>query len=404
MKHILVINHASTYGGAGISLEQVVDAIDKKKNDVTIYCNSDINVMADIFVAKGYKVVRALKSPITFSHYSGASYFIFSPVVLINMYRIFKDREKINALIAKINPDIVVVNSMTLFWVGDIIKKHDKKAICFDRESFTKGLFGIRTRIIKHCLNKYFDKIAFISKYDSDEIRGEEAKKVVIYDKVDVEKYSNLDTKRILREKLGLKDDLFYVLYLGGASKLKGAELILKAMSYINDDHIKLVFMQHEGFSKVKRFANCQGIKNKINFVLGRDYEYQLSKIFFKYNLNNKVIFRPSATNIQNYFGACDVVVFPSTQAHQARPIYEAGAAKIPIIITDFQNTKEFVKNNYTGFEFKNNDILDLVSKIMNLYEKNIVIEPIITRNFTNTIENHNIIDLKQEINKLFDI
>ena len=116
------------------------------------------------------------------------------------------------------------------------------------------------------------------------------------------------------------------------------------------------------------------------------------------------MIFKPSTTNVQDYFSICDIVVFPSTEAHQARPIYEAGAAKIPIIITDFPNTKEFIKDGETGFEFKYNDAIDLSNKIMEVYKNYNDINDVIEKNYLNAINDHNIDDLKIEVNEFFNM
>lgn len=75
------------------------------------------------------------------------------------------------------------------------------------------------------------------------------------------------------------------------------------------------------------------------------------------------IIFHPSTDKVEKYFTACDAAVFPSTLAHQARPIYEAGAAEIPIFISDFENTKEFVTEE-NGYCFQVNNAEELAERI----------------------------------------
>ena len=60
----------------------------------------------------------------------------------------------------------------------------------------------------------------------------------------------------------------------------------------------------------------------------------------------------------------CDLVVFPSTKAHQAMPIYEAGMAERLMIISDFVNTREFLENEKNGLTFPPSNSEALAEKI----------------------------------------
>ena len=69
------------------------------------------------------------------------------------------------------------------------------------------------------------------------------------------------------------------------------------------------------------------------------------------------------------FYKEANIIVFPSTKPHQARPIYEAGISNKPIIISDFNETKEFAINEYNVFTFKNGNnksLLQTIEKVLN--------------------------------------
>jgi glycosyltransferase involved in cell wall biosynthesis len=48
-------------------------------------------------------------------------------------------------------------------------------------------------------------------------------------------------------------------------------------------------------------------------------------------------------------YASADVVAFPATRPHQARPILEAGAMAKPVVASDFSNLREFVGDQQNG-------------------------------------------------------
>ena len=51
-------------------------------------------------------------------------------------------------------------------------------------------------------------------------------------------------------------------------------------------------------------------------------------------------------------FAACDILIFPMKEPHQARPAFEIGVQQKPVIITDFPNIHELVKDGVNGLTF----------------------------------------------------
>lgn len=401
MKKILIFNHAGSIGGAGVSLIHIMRAIDKKKYEVTVVCPNHTDELKVLLENEGCNVLVSKTSPAIFASYNGGIKNVLSIPFFVNILRILKDKKNIENYIKEINPDIVAVNSMTLCHIGKIAKRLNKETICFHRETYLKGLFGFRNMFIKNCFSKWFDKVAFISWNDLNETGNINSIKKVIYDRVDISSFNSISNVEA-RNTLSFKDDVKYILYLGGINELKGSHVMTAAMSYINDKNVKLVFVTNEDI-KPYTFKNCTSLRAKLRYILGNDIMKKTFNDCDWNNLSDKLIFLKETDNPQLYFKACDVVVFPSTLPHQARPLYEAGISKIPMIITDFEQTKEFAQNGLTAITFENGNSVDLANKIKSVLSGNIDTDFLISNNYNQSQKNHSLDDLSVEINDLFE-
>jgi glycosyltransferase involved in cell wall biosynthesis len=403
MKKILLIHHCGTISGAGVSLLHIIRAIDKTQYKINVLCPDYPNEMINLLKNEECEFISSKASPKIFAHYNGGIRYMISFKTIKNGLDILKDKKNIKQYIKETDTDIVAVNSMTLFWIGKIAKKMNKSTVCFHRETYQKGLFGIRTKFIKYGLSKWFDKIAFISWNDFNETGDINATKKIIYDRVDIPSFNNYE-KQEARQTLGLDQNKKYILYLGGTSALKGSDIIMKAMKYIKNENVNLIFINDTDDVQKTLFNNCKTIKEKIKYVLNIGVKMKTLEPYFKNKLEDKVVFKRRTSNPELYYKACDLVVFPSTQAHQSRPIYEAGLTKIPILITDFKQTKEFAQDGVTAITFKNKNSYDLAQKINMVFENKIDISKIIENNYKQSIKNHDLSTLKQDLDDLFKI
>jgi glycosyltransferase involved in cell wall biosynthesis len=255
---------------------------------------------------------------------------------------------------------------MTLFWIAKIAKKYNIKTILFFRETLIKGLFGLRTSFIKRNLNLYVDRISFISEFDLVRNSGITCNKRVIYNINEINE--NSGEKNFYREKLGLNADKKYILYVGGLYKLKGAHVLIKAAKLLKRNDVDYIFLGIK--SQEKLISKIRLPFEKIKYILNFGYENKCMKLIVKYNLLDKIKFFPPQTDTSYFYSASDILVYPMTSPHQARPIFEAGINKTPIIITDFPNIKEFI-NEKNGFLFQNEDYQGLAKCINFVLDNN---------------------------------
>ncbi len=401
MKSILFFHHSGTIGGAGLSGLNVLNALNKSEYSVTVFCaGSDSGGMIELFENNGYKVLNGGTSPKIIPHFSGSQYSFFSPLFWRSVYNVLADISNIKKTINSIDPDIVVMNSMTLFWISIVAKKVNKETVLFFRETYTKGLIGFRNLIIKSLITKYVDKVAFISNYEyvlSNKIRSY---KTTIYNAIDEEKFGVINRKES-RELLNLDEGVFYILYVGGMTYYKGAHIAIEAMKYIENPNIKLIFIGYKFCGKPIRIKDKKGVLRKIKYLLGLNYESTTINNLYKYKLLDKIQFYPNQNDMVPFYKACDCLIQPIVKPHQARPVFEAGFVKIPVVITDFPQIRE-ICDEASVFLFDNENSKMLAKSILEIYTNQILVKKKVDENYKRTKERHNITTYNEKINALF--
>lgn len=390
-KRLLVVNHATTLGGASLSLEHILKSIDTSVFDISIYCRSDRPDFALHLESLGFDVIFGGSGPTPFAHFSGAEFPAVSLSAFANVARILRDCMNISRVLSK-RYDLVIVNSMTLFWVGRLARRHGSRTAMFHRETFIRGRFGLRTRLIKHEILHGFDGVAYISEYERIAAGDFRASSSVISDKVDPSAYADID-RRQARRALGIPDG-YYVLYLGGASRLKGPDTILRALELI-DQKASLIFLGAESAQDMSREGSDRGSRLRFN---ADEYGMLLRRLAKSEKLQERVLFRAASADVNLYYLASDLVVFPSSRPHQARPIYEAGVAQRLLVLSDFPNTKEFARDGVNCVEFPPGDAAALARRVNDAVRHPGRVHELIRENRRLTLLNHNIANLRGEV------
>ena len=397
-KKLLFFHHCGTVGGAGISGRGFLNSIPRELYDITVCSVSVPDNMVRVFRESGYRVIEAGQTPVSFTHCVGSEKCALSPYALLNYIKVWRDRKNVERIIREEKPDVVVANSMTLFWIGKLAKQYGAETICFFRETYIHGWFGVRTAMIKSQLSKYFDKIAFISNYELTRSETIKSKKKTIYNVVPKDGYDRY-SKEQARQLLGLDEKTFYVLYVGGINQLKGALVLLKAFSRITDRDIKLLFVGGT-LEQMKKNAAPTDFKRRLKAVFSKNYSRRCLDCVEENGLQDRIVFFPSQSDIAPFYRAADVLAFPMTAPHQARPLFEAGYAKIPVVITDFENIYELVDSS-SGYLFQNKNheqLAQLLMDIKNNYEDT---HSRVERNYENTIARHSPEVYRQQIEDL---
>ena len=379
LSKVLFIHHSGILGGAGISLINVVKSVARKHN-VFVGVSSDPDDILTLlrqlsFENPNIKVFSYGRRIGAITYYSGGDT-LFSPRLIYRYLLSFKQRKYWNRKIKEINPDVVITNSKILCWMSGLTQLKCRKSICFVRETVKGNRKSFLNNQIAKKLDKY-KKVVFLSEYDRKLENLKCAETYVVHNFISSDQFDTTLSKNEAINLLSLPKDKFYVLYVGGVSEMKGFDLIVQAVLRMDDD-VHLIVAGND-------FKQARVTKNKSEI----DYVDKWQYLIEKEDKKGRIHFLGRVKNMSSCYAACDVLVFPMRSPHQSRPAFEAGLFMKPIIISDFENISEFVRNNENGLRFPPNDVEALTNAIMSLRNDELR-KRLGKNNYLNTLENHN--------------
>ena len=322
-----IIHTVKSYGGSVISLIDMLTML-RHDHEVTVYISrySDKRAVSAV-AAIGVRTVLYEKEPVLFTHYSG-----FNSVLRLGFWHgltnWIHNRYWIMLLTGN-KEEAVLLNSSALSLFGAMLRRHTRlKTVCYVRETHNPLLRGLLDRYMRKLLSRQ-DAVIFLS--------GSERRhfalpndNYVIADVLNPALFPPRIGKAKARGELGLNMDGCYILFMGGFSRLKGTTVILDAMARLRTKDAVLLLLGNTESGNAEFDMQCtKAVKEAANvdvFGLRRD--------------------------VSLFYSAADILVFPSTRDHQARPLMEAGYYGIPAVISDFEGTREYITDGYNGRSF----------------------------------------------------
>ena len=147
------------------------------------------------------------------------------------------------------------------------------------------------------------------------------------------------------RNKLGIKEEDFVVLFIGNDWKEKGLPCLIQAISLLNDLPICLI-------------------------VRGKDRQSPYEKMIHQIDLSNNIRFLDPVPDIINLYAVADLYASPSLYDSFAFPPAEAMACGLPVIVSNRAGVFEIITDNHDGIILKDPyDAKDLSNRIRFVYE-----------------------------------
>lgn len=152
------------------------------------------------------------------------------------------------------------------------------------------------------------------------------------------------DEKLFLREKLGLKNDSFYIGFVGELNDNKNQTFLIKVVKYIKDNFkipITLLLVG-EGKNKVKlkEFIQNEQLEDEVKMLGYRE-------------------------DIPEILGAMDVYVAASKREGLAVNIMEALASGLPVVCTKARGQSELILNEKCGYILEKDDMIHFAEKVV---------------------------------------
>ncbi|WP_170254253.1 glycosyltransferase family 4 protein [Nocardioides szechwanensis] len=141
------------------------------------------------------------------------------------------------------------------------------------------------------------------------------------------------------RRELSIAENYFWVLFTGGNSRLKGFDTALRAIGRTRLSEIRLLAVGVGGDAMTPNVK----LRNWVADPRNAYYRLRVAALLKSRSVQERVVLLGPRNDMSVPYSASDVVIFPSSLAHQARPVYEAGSFGLPIVISDFPSAAEFV-------------------------------------------------------------
>lgn len=404
-KNILFIHQVGFRGGAGIMLNNILSSLDKSEFNPIVVC-PDGDFIAE-FRKNGAQVVITERPIYQFSHYTGYHTNIFHPAFLLSAWGIWKDRKYWADFIKTLDIDMVWLNALTLAPMVFSAKKAGVKVACMVQETTVRGWFGLRTSWLYYILSRYMDGVVFISQYDRERAKCSAKFVEVIPNWVDLTEYDNSMLQSSAREELGIPQNSQVILMMGGISKIKGTlELIYAAAKLKRKNEIILLVAGYSLPPSDIKQKWYQRLKKSVCSLFFMDYRELVFSEIQRLGMQETVRFIGMREDPAQIYAASDILVFPATKPHQARPVLEAGAMKKPVVVPNFSSINEFVRDNYNGLIYESRSVMSLANTLDQLLDDPGNANRLGNNNFIQTFEHHNkvknaakIVDLFRKIN-----
>jgi glycosyltransferase involved in cell wall biosynthesis len=388
MKTILFIHHVGLLSGAGVMLQNIIQALDPRKFRAVVVCPPG-ELTAEL-QDLGAEVIHVPRRMHYFFHTSGFSRPIYSTYFLKEALLQRRDFDFWAQFIHDADPDLVQLNSLVLAPLAESARRASVPVVCLDQDTFARGLFGVRTAWIKRLLSNKMDAVVFISQYDCAQAQCRAPIVEVVPNWVDLTQFDRHYSRDKARNELGIPADAQMVFFTGGASKIKGTLPLLKALDHLRDmNRLLLCIAGYNVTWSTEGSTTLQRIHSNVHRWLRGDYGTAMKKFICDRGLESRVHFTGFLKDLVPWYAAADVVVFPATIPHQARPIIEAGAMAKPVVCADFACFKEFVKNEHNALTFTTSDPKSLALALKRILEDPQFAQRLGEANYQVTLQHH---------------
>lgn len=251
-------------------------------------------------------------------------------------------------LLRRIKPDIVNIHAPNLFssWAVPFSKLLKIPII----GTLHRSEIDSTNRFVS-CLRKYilskFNLLVAVSEYTQRLalLAGVDSKKIiVVYNSVDESIFFPQD-KNYCRMRLNLPPDRKILLFVGNLIKLKGPDILLKAMKIVLEIHPDTLLL-----------------------MVGTGSDHQdLVELCKKHHLDKSTTFIGSLdqSKLSAYYNAADVFILPSRIEGNSVALLEAMASGLVIIASNAGGNTESIQNGQNGLLFDTGNELSLAQKII---------------------------------------
>jgi glycosyltransferase involved in cell wall biosynthesis len=154
---------------------------------------------------------------------------------------------------------------------------------------------------------------------------------------------------------------------LGGIARIKGIFELIEALHLLKQRGLRFRCLM-PGCDKVLQKNSLRHLLRKIANRIGMPSDtFSIRKKIRKYELSDYCKLMPFDRDIPRLLAASDILVFPSTEPHFARPVVEAAALGKPVVASDLDGVRELVEHEITGLLVPSGDVPALTNSLETL-------------------------------------
>ncbi|MBR1413430.1 MAG: glycosyltransferase [Bacilli bacterium] len=188
----------------------------------------------------------------------------------------------------------------------------------------------------------------------------------------------NINQKKTVRKQLGINNKDYVIIYIAEISKRKRQEYLVKALSKMNLDNIKVLLVGGD--------------------ILNKKIDNMIEKL----NLNNSIKILGFRSDVSKLLDISDLVLSVSRQEGLPLNIMEAMAKQKTIVVTDCRGNRDLIKNNYNGIIVPINDDKYLINTIEELKSNKALSNKLGTNN-KGLVDKYEINNILPEYTKIYE-
>lgn len=361
-KRVVFVQHAGAPGGSAMSLLYTIAGLDRARFQPVVALARPMSALRSLYVDAGIETVD----------WPGLALWDHSTVAPRRLYRPRSwwklgqvavrwraTARRTLELVSETRADLVHLNSMPLAPSAAALTNAGFPYVWHVREPPLPA-YGLRYAALRRIMLRA-DALIFISDADRRAWIGQHAAEVV-HNFVDLDRFRPEVRADGVCSRFGIAADQPLLLYLGGASAAKGVDPLLDALARLAP-RVPGVRCLMPGIDGAEAMGN--GDATGAPAVTQR-----LMRRIRRLDLQDVVVAAPFQSDIAPLIAASDVVVFPATRPHFARPAIEAAAMARPVVASRFPVMEELVRDGVTGCLVPPGDDEALAAALASLLER----------------------------------
>lgn len=348
---IMFVHHGHARGGAAISLLFLVKALQDLGHQTLIINTIGSNEVDAFYSAHGIETVTARVR--YFPHttagiwdicsacdmYHLAKWLLMLPVACLNLYRVIRSY----------SPDVVHLNSVTLFPYLSFLRWLRVPTVLHIRESAAEGRFGIRLGWCQRSIKRNANHVISICEDNARAFGVEGENTSVILNPVDLDQFNCHLDQNTCRKELGIPTDAPVALFSGGSSSLiKGILDFAEAMKQLKEVIPDLVCLFPSGASELKNHSEISDVMLEFgDDLVTCDFTFEIEK----------------------WLCAADLVYVLHKTPHFSRTLLEAASMKRASIAYRIGGLTEVISSSHGGVLVECNAINSIVCESVRLFE-----------------------------------